>query len=95
MVVVFGSFVTSDARFMKLLGLGLAVAIFLDAFVIRVVLMPAIMRVLGSRTWWLPRWLDRILPHVDIDGTDIDGTDDAPAAQGEPREPEHVLAGVR
>lgn len=70
MVVVFGSFVTSDARFMKLLGLGLAVAIALDAFVIRVVLMPAIMRVLGARAWWIPRWLDRVLPHIDIDGHD-------------------------
>ncbi len=72
MVVVFGSFVTSDARFMKLLGLGLAVAIFLDAFVIRVVLMPAIMRVLGARAWWIPRWLDRVLPHIDIDGHDVE-----------------------
>lgn len=75
MVVVFGSFVTSDARFMKLLGLGLAVAIALDAFVIRVVLMPAIMRVLGAKAWWIPRWLDGILPHVDIDGHDVDGHD--------------------
>jgi RND superfamily putative drug exporter len=73
MVVVFGSFVTSDARFMKLLGLGLAVAIFLDAFVIRVVLMPAIMRVLGSRSWWMPQWLDQIVPRIDIDGVGIDG----------------------
>lgn len=72
MVVVFGSFVTSDARFMKLLGLGLAVAIALDAFVIRVVLMPAIMRVLGARAWWIPAWLDRVLPHIDIDGHDED-----------------------
>jgi RND superfamily putative drug exporter len=68
MVVVFGSFVTSDARVMKLLGLGLAVAILIDAFVIRVFLMPAIMRLLGSRTWWIPAWLDRVLPHIDIDG---------------------------
>jgi len=75
MVVVFGSFVTSDARFMKLLGLGLAVAIALDAFVIRVVLMPAIMRVLGAKAWWIPAWLDRLLPHIDIDGHDVDSHD--------------------
>lgn len=79
MVVVFGSFVTSETRFMKLLGLGLAVAIALDAFVIRVVLMPAIMRVLGERSWWIPRWLDRVLPHVDIDGHDVDERDEQPA----------------
>ncbi len=58
---------------MKLLGLGLAVAIFLDAFVIRVVLMPAIMRLLGPREWWMPAWLDRIMPHIDIDGGDTPG----------------------
>ncbi len=69
MVVVFGSFVTSDARVMKLLGLGLAVAILIDAFVIRVFLMPAVMRLLGPRVWWIPAWLDRVLPHIDIDGT--------------------------
>ena len=68
MVVVFGSFVTSDARVMKLLGLGLAVAVFIDAFVVRVILVPAIMRLLGRANWWMPAWLDRILPHVDIDG---------------------------
>jgi len=70
MVVVFGSFVTSDARVMKLLGLGLAVAVALDAFVIRVVLMPALMRLLGRANWWMPLWLDRLVPHLDIDGTD-------------------------
>jgi len=95
MVVVFGSFVTSDARFMKLLGLGLAVAIALDAFVIRVVLMPAIMRVLGAKAWWIPRWLDRILPHVDIDGHDVDGHDGvaptaADVAMPQPLEPSPV-----
>ena len=68
MVVVFGSFVTSDSRVMKLLGLGLAAAVFVDAFIIRVVLMPAIMRMLGKANWYLPRWLDRILPHLEIDG---------------------------
>lgn len=70
MVVVFGSFITSESRIMKLLGLGLAVAIALDAFVIRVVLMPAIMRVLGRASWWMPAWLDRLVPHIDIDGHD-------------------------
>jgi len=95
MVVVFGSFVTSDARFMKLLGLGLAVAIALDAFVIRVVLMPAIMRVLGARAWWIPAWLDRVLPHIDIDGGDIDRHDKEPvtadADTAGPRELEPAL----
>jgi len=89
MVVVFGSFVTSDARVMKVLGLGLAIAVFVDAFVIRVVLMPAIMRMLGTANWYLPRWLDRILPHLEIDGHD--GNDEKPS-EGTPspdrKEPE-------
>jgi RND superfamily putative drug exporter len=92
MVVVFGSFVTSEARVMKLLGLGLAAAIFIDAFVIRVVLMPAIMRMLGKWNWWMPQWLDRILPHLDIDGHDVDS---APATEArKPEEREKVLAPV-
>jgi RND superfamily putative drug exporter len=90
MVVVFGSFVTSDARFMKLLGLGLAVAIFLDAFVIRVVLMPAIMRVLGARSWWIPQWLDRALPHIDIDGNDVHELPESADDGSAPREHEMV-----
>ena len=68
MVVVFGSFVTSEARVVKLLGLGLASAVFLDAFVIRVTIMPAVMRLLGRGNWWMPRWLDRLLPRFDLDG---------------------------
>ncbi|HEX7589691.1 MAG TPA: MMPL family transporter [Demequinaceae bacterium] len=77
MVAVFGSFVTSESRILKLLGLGLAAAVFLDAFVIRVTLMPAVMRLLGRANWWMPRWLDRILPHVDLDKGD-DATPGAP-----------------
>jgi RND superfamily putative drug exporter len=79
MVAVFGSFVTSESRILKLLGLGLAAAVFLDAFVIRVTLMPAVMRLLGRANWWMPRWLDRILPHVDLDK----GDDATPGSQGD------------
>ncbi len=68
MVFVFGSFVLSDARALKLIGLGLAVAVAVDATVVRVVLVPATMELLGDANWWLPRWLRRILPKVDIDG---------------------------
>lgn len=71
MVVVFGSFATSDSRIIKLMAIGLSSAIFLDAFVIRVTLMPAVMRLLGRANWWMPRWLDRILPHVTLDAGDV------------------------
>jgi RND superfamily putative drug exporter len=68
MVTVFGAFVLEDAVFLKLAGLGLATAVLIDATVVRMVLVPATMDLLGERNWWLPRWLDRILPHLDIDG---------------------------
>ena len=49
-------------------GLGLAVAVLIDATVVRMVLVPATMELLGDANWWLPRWLDRILPHLDLEG---------------------------
>jgi RND superfamily putative drug exporter len=68
MVTVFGAFVLEDAVFLKLAGLGLATAVFVDATVVRLVLVPATMELLGDRNWWLPRWLDRLLPHVEVEG---------------------------
>jgi len=67
MVVVFGVFVTLELTIIKQLGFGLAVAVFLDATIVRSILLPASMRLLGEWNWWLPRWLDW-LPHVTIEG---------------------------
>ena len=67
MVSVFLAFTLSHDVIVKMVGLGLAVAVFLDATVIRLALVPATMSLLGDLNWWLPRWLDRLLPHVDID----------------------------
>ena len=79
MICVFGSFVIGDPlRVLKLFGLGLATAVFIDATLIRMVLVPATMEVLGNANWWLPRWLDRLLPKLDIEG----GEEDVPV--GEP-----------
>lgn len=74
MFFVFGSFVLGDDRGIKLFGLGLAVAVLIDATVVRMVLVPATMELLGDRNWWLPRWLDRILPtlHVEPTSDDLD-----------------------
>jgi RND superfamily putative drug exporter len=69
MVVVFGSFLVSDARSLKEIGLGLAVAIAIDATIVRVVLVPATMELLGRANWWLPGWLERLLPHAGAEGT--------------------------
>ena len=68
MVVVFGSFMLEFERTMKMMGTGLAVAIFLDATIVRMVLVPSTMELLGDRNWWLPRWLDRVLPNLDVEG---------------------------
>jgi RND superfamily putative drug exporter len=67
MVTVFGAFAFASLVTIKALGFGLAVAVFLDATLIRVVLVPATMRLMGHWNWWIPRWLDRILPKVSIE----------------------------
>ena len=68
MIVVFGSFLLDDNRILKLFGVGLAVAVFLDATLVRMLLVPATMALLGDRNWWLPAWLDRILPRLNVEG---------------------------
>jgi RND superfamily putative drug exporter len=67
MVVVFLAFVASPEVFLKLFGIGLASAIFLDATLVRMVLVPAVMQLLGRRNWWIPNWLERILPRLDVE----------------------------
>ncbi|HEX9545909.1 MAG TPA: MMPL family transporter, partial [Acidimicrobiales bacterium] len=68
MVCVFGSFVFGGERLIKEFGLGLAAAIFIDATLVRLVLVPATMELLGRANWWMPGWLDRLLPRVHIEG---------------------------
>ena len=85
MVVVFGAFVFGDSRTIKLMGLGMASAVLLDAFIIRMLLVPAIMHRIGPANWWLPGWLDRILPVLSVEGTHVErpgeaARDDAPPA---------------
>ncbi|OHV37738.1 MULTISPECIES: MMPL family transporter [Pseudofrankia] len=69
MTLVFASFVLGDERVLKLFGLGLAMAVLIDAFVIRTVLVPALMHIFGKANWWLPRALDRRLPHLSVEPT--------------------------
>jgi RND superfamily putative drug exporter len=70
MIVVFGSFMFEDNRIIKLFGLGLAMAVFLDASLVRLLLVPATMELLGTRNWWLPRWIDRLIPNLNVEGTE-------------------------
>ena len=67
MVCVFGSFVLGDLRILKVFGLGLAVAVFVDATVVRSVLVPATMELLGKANWWFPAWLDRLVPTLSVE----------------------------
>jgi RND superfamily putative drug exporter len=70
MIAVFLAFVLGDERVIKLFGLGLASAILIDATLVRMLLVPATMELLGDANWWLPGWLDRLLPHLDVDHHD-------------------------
>ncbi|NYD67572.1 MMPL family transporter [Agromyces atrinae] len=72
MVSVFGGFVFSEATIIRSIGFGLAFGVLLDAFVVRMLLMPAIMHLLGRSAWWMPRWLDRLLPDVDVEGAKLE-----------------------
>ncbi len=67
MVVVFLAFLAAPDVFLKLFGIGLASAIFLDATLVRMVLVPAVMQLLGKRNWWIPNWLEKILPRLDVE----------------------------
>ena len=78
MVVVFLAFLAAPDTFLKLFGIGLATAIFLDATLVRMVLVPAVMQLLGSRNWWIPNWLGRILPRLDVERVAVG------AAEGRP-----------
>ncbi|MFF7448474.1 MULTISPECIES: MMPL family transporter [unclassified Streptomyces] len=68
MMAVFGGFISSSESMIKMIGFGLAIAVFFDAFVVRMAIVPAVLALLGKKAWWLPKWLDRALPNVDVEG---------------------------
>ncbi|CAL2057861.1 MULTISPECIES: MMPL family transporter [Streptomyces] len=68
MIAVFSGFIGSSESMVKMIGFGLAIAVFFDAFIVRMAIVPAVLALLGKRAWWLPKWLDRILPNVDVEG---------------------------
>jgi putative drug exporter of the RND superfamily len=72
MGAVFAGFILEDDEIIKSIGFALAFGILVDAFVVRMTLIPAVMALMGERAWWLPRWLDRLLPRVDIEGTSLE-----------------------
>ncbi|HZG48002.1 MAG TPA: MMPL family transporter [Thermoleophilaceae bacterium] len=88
---VFLSFVTASDMIGKMFGLGLGLAILIDVLVVRMVIAPAVVTLLGDRAWWLPPWLDRVLPNVSLEGKRPEGGDLAGSPEAEP-EREQVLA---
>ncbi|MFC8952891.1 MMPL family transporter [Streptomyces sp. NPDC057101] len=68
MIAVFSGFIGMTDQMIKMIGFGLAVAVLFDAFVVRMAIVPAVLALLGHKAWWLPKWLDRILPNVDVEG---------------------------
>ncbi|MFD6169594.1 MMPL family transporter [Streptomyces coeruleorubidus] len=68
MMAVFAGFIGSSESMVKMIGFGLAIAVFFDAFVVRMAIIPAVLALLGRKAWWLPKWLDRALPNVDVEG---------------------------
>jgi putative drug exporter of the RND superfamily len=82
MIAVFGAFAIGNERALAMMGVGFASAIFIDAFIIRLLLLPAVMHLAGPAMWWIPAWLDKRLPHLHIERPDT------PPSDGIRREPE-------
>ncbi|MGK5447536.1 MMPL family transporter [Streptomyces radiopugnans] len=87
MISVFAGFIGSSESMIKMIGFGLAVAVLFDAFVIRMAVVPAVLALLGKSAWWLPRWLDKALPNVDVEGEKLQRELNGPAARTDEREP--------
>ena len=102
MISVFSGFVFSESSVIRPIGFGLAFGVLLDAFIVRMLLIPAGMHLLGKAAWWLPKWLDRIIPDVDVEGAKLERTHPVshetevvdPAASDTSRHGRHSAAGV-
>ncbi|MET8079626.1 MMPL family transporter [Streptomyces sp. NPDC005303] len=78
MIAVFAGFIGESDSMIKMIGFGLAAAVLLDAFVVRMAIVPAVLALLGDKAWWLPKWLDRALPRVDVEGEALTRAADTP-----------------
>ncbi|MEU6079057.1 MMPL family transporter [Streptomyces sp. NPDC047108] len=83
MISVFAGFIGSSESMVKMIGFGLAVAVLFDAFVVRMAIVPAVLGLLGKSAWWLPRWMDKVLPNVDVEGERLQKPAAAGSAEGE------------
>ncbi|MFD8777297.1 MMPL family transporter [Streptomyces sp. NPDC059916] len=97
MISVFSGFIMENDDMIKMMGFGLAIAVFFDAFVVRMAIVPAVLALLGKSAWWLPRWLDKLLPNMDVEGEKLHNTlapSSSPAAEDDEEE-ERELEPVR
>ncbi|MFF4502630.1 MMPL family transporter [Streptomyces sp. NPDC001401] len=90
MIAVFGGFITSSESMIKMIGFGLAIAVFFDAFIVRMAIVPAVLGLLGKRAWWLPKWLDRAVPNVDVEGEGLKTLGDG-SKDGDPDEDRELV----
>ncbi|MGW0839107.1 MMPL family transporter [Streptomyces sp. NPDC002787] len=90
MMAVFAGFIGESDSMIKMIGFGLASAVMFDAFVVRMAIVPAVLALLGDKAWWLPKWLDRMLPHVDVEGEALSREPEAESAPAETAEPAAV-----
>ncbi|MEU3469446.1 MMPL family transporter [Streptomyces sp. NPDC006687] len=89
MIAVFSGFLGASDAMVKMIGFGLAVAVLFDAFVVRMAIVPAVLALLGHRAWWLPGWLDRLLPNVDVEGESLrKHLGDSAPESGAPEDPD-------
>ncbi|MER7922909.1 MMPL family transporter [Streptomyces sp. NPDC096057] len=86
MIAVFSGFIGSGESMVKTIGFGLAVAVLFDAFVVRMALVPAVLALLGDKAWWLPKWLDRLLPRVDVEGAGLTAPPTVAGGEAVPQE---------
>ncbi|MFF4804740.1 MMPL family transporter [Streptomyces sp. NPDC001351] len=91
MIAVFGGFITSSESMIKMIGFGLAIAVFFDAFVVRMAIVPAVLGLLGKKAWWLPKWLDRAVPNVDVEGEGLKALGGGDARDSDPDEDRELV----
>ncbi|MGW1171758.1 MMPL family transporter [Streptomyces sp. NPDC002550] len=91
MIAVFSGFIGSSEAMVKMIGFGLAIAVFFDAFIVRMAIVPAVLALLGKRAWWLPKWLDRALPNVDVEGEGLRTESPAGGKDADPDEERELV----
>ncbi|MFE4754942.1 MMPL family transporter [Streptomyces mirabilis] len=91
MMAVFSGFMGSSESMVKMIGFSLAIAVFFDAFIVRMTIVPAVLALLGKRAWWLPKWLDRVLPNMDVEGEGLKKLDEGAPKGADPDEDRELV----